>query len=338
MRESVRGGNWDGIRVLGALAVLASHQLLLAGHAQPRIGALTLGSFGVLLFFGASGYLVAGSWRDDPQLLRFAVRRFLRIWPGMAACVTVTAALVLWLHPSTFAHVAAWEFWDRNLFFQRFDWHFFDNRDPRLNPPLWTLQYEAGCYAAFGLAAAALPRAWRWPCAWLAAAGFVVACWGQPVFDPSERPFTYAAALFGGTFAIGALLRFVDLPRRPAWLLGCGLLGAGAMLLGSGLLGLVLMVPPAVVYVGTRAWPVLRSAARFGDLSYGLYLWGWPVQQATLLLLGHQTHWTVLLLASLVASSAMAWLSWHAVEKQALRLKPRARAASAAPPLSMPAP
>ena len=59
------------------------------------------------------------------------------------------------------------------------------------------------------------------------------------------------------------------------------------------------------------------------DLSYGVYLYGWPIQQALYALFPHAPV-TALLAASLVPSLGVAALSWYAVEKPALRLKARA--------------
>jgi peptidoglycan/LPS O-acetylase OafA/YrhL len=65
--------------------------------------------------------------------------------------------------------------------------------------------------------------------------------------------------------------------------------------------------------------PVI-PAARFGDLSYGLYIYGWPVQQ-TVVYLRPGMSWWELFLISMVITAAVAFLSWHLVEKRALSLK-----------------
>ena len=77
----------------------------------------------------------------------------------------------------------------------------------------------------------------------------------------------------------------------------------------------------------TPRLPVI-PAARFGDLSYGLYIYGWPVEQGTVWLLGGRAAWWQVFLLALPAAAALAFLSWHLVERPALRLKPRARRSS----------
>jgi peptidoglycan/LPS O-acetylase OafA/YrhL len=73
------------------------------------------------------------------------------------------------------------------------------------------------------------------------------------------------------------------------------------------------------------------KAARFGDLSYGLYIYGWPVEQAVLRFAGPMPWWA-LFGTALPVAAAIALLSWHLVEQPAMRLKPRGRERSGFPP------
>lgn len=67
----------------------------------------------------------------------------------------------------------------------------------------------------------------------------------------------------------------------------------------------------------------MRATGRFGDPSYGLYIFAFPIQQ-TLIWLNHgRLGWMPLFLLTLLACFAAAFASWHLVEKRALRLKPR---------------
>ncbi len=74
--------------------------------------------------------------------------------------------------------------------------------------------------------------------------------------------------------------------------------------------------------------PVI-PAARFGDLSYGLYIYGWPVEEAVMWLSGGRAAWWQVFLIALPAASVLAFLSWHLVERPMLRLKPGSRRAAA---------
>ena len=70
--------------------------------------------------------------------------------------------------------------------------------------------------------------------------------------------------------------------------------------------------------------PVI-PAARFGDLSYGLYIYGWPVEEAVMWLSGGHAPWWQVFLCALPGAAILAFLSWHLVEHPMLRLKPSSR-------------
>jgi peptidoglycan/LPS O-acetylase OafA/YrhL len=82
----------------------------------------------------------------------------------------------------------------------------------------------------------------------------------------------------------------------------------------------LIAVPIAVLAFGRAETPVLRSVHRIGDLSYGTYLWSYPVQQLVIerfdpLPLG------VNLAVVVAIALLLAVLSWNLIEKPALTLK-----------------
>ncbi len=83
------------------------------------------------------------------------------------------------------------------------------------------------------------------------------------------------------------------------------------------------VLPFAFSYV--LPWLAFRlpfhNAARFGDFSYGLYIYAFPVQQLLALVgIPHWGFWGYLLL-SVTATLPLAFLSWHVVERRCLGLK-----------------
>jgi peptidoglycan/LPS O-acetylase OafA/YrhL len=88
------------------------------------------------------------------------------------------------------------------------------------------------------------------------------------------------------------------------------------------LLSLWLAVPVTTLLMGTASTPYLRRAGRFGDASYGLYLYAFPVQQTLIWLYKDKLSWSVLFLLVLASTLALALASWHLLEKRVLRLKP----------------
>ncbi len=77
------------------MAVVVDHAFLLSGPGKLTIlfwsdRTLGLGALAVVVFFAASGYLVAASWMADPRLERFVAKRVVRLWPGLAVLVLLT--------------------------------------------------------------------------------------------------------------------------------------------------------------------------------------------------------------------------------------------------------
>src|SRR6185312_7535681 len=80
-------------------------------------------------------------------------------------------------------------------------------------------------------------------------------------------------------------------------------------------------LPYLVLYVGSLTRTGLGRLSKYGDFSYGMYIFAWPVQQAIVDLhhqhIGHHR----LFVYSFTVTLAAAILSWHLIEKRALKLK-----------------
>jgi peptidoglycan/LPS O-acetylase OafA/YrhL len=79
------------------------------------------------------------------------------------------------------------------------------------------------------------------------------------------------------------------------------------------------LLPPIVIYFGTLSHKLFGWVRRFGDLSYGIYIWGFPIQQAIWYWL-HPSPLEMFFLSTLLVY-VVAYASWHLIEKRALRLK-----------------
>ena len=152
-----------------------------------------------------------------------------------------------------------------------------------------------------------------------------------PVAQRKSGPHTDWAGLWfdiaGETFASALwLLGFFAAGMCCYRLRGSGIFAWRWALLA--LLGLVLSVPAGLFLVGfalfgsylticlavNRRLPVV-PAARFGDLSYGLYIYGWPIEQCVVYFSGGAPWWAVFLISTAIAVP-VAFLSWHAIEKR----------------------
>ena len=347
------GNNFDFVRLAAALFVLVSHQHALMGLPEPSIrGVQSLGGLGVMVFFVISGFLVAQSWNADPHLGRFAARRLLRVWPGLAVVILLSVAL---LGPAVstlalsdyFAHPWTREYLKNLHFTTRFQLplHFDGSTLPTsVNGSLWTIPLELKCYLLMALAAmGGLLRA-RWVL--LAALAGTAAIylgpapaaqgWSAAFHWQQERRFLLEFGLyfFAGT-ALQAFRIQDSAARTGVAVVLVWALAAAAWAAGLQLLALWLALPATVVALANAATPGLRAAGRFGDLSYGIYIYAFPVQQTLIWSLRDRMPWSALLLLTLAITLAFAFASWHLVEKRALRLKPRRRAPSRSAPAAM---
>jgi peptidoglycan/LPS O-acetylase OafA/YrhL len=333
--------NFDAVRLLVALCVLISHQRALSAMTEPDIlHVFSLGGLGVAVFFAMSGFLVAQSWHADPHVLRFAAKRLLRIWPGLAVAV-VLCAVVLGPLVTTlpwrdyFADPSFGQYFD-NLRFSwrdqlplRFEGSFLPTS---INGSLWTIALELQCYVLLGLLGAA--GLLRWP--WLTLGLVLTAASLFAITEPRGQTLFlvgFGVFFFSGT-AIHAF-KLLESGRRLWWVLAaCWALAGAALAVGRPLLALWLVVPVTALAVGNASTPYLRRVGRFGDLSYGTYIYAFPVQQTLIWLFKDRLSWTAVLALTVATTLALAFASWHLVEKRALRLKPYARRKGAAGPMA----
>lgn len=340
-----RRNNFDALRLIAACAVIFSHSFLLSQGRQddePLMlltgGQAVFGVVGVFIFFVLSGFLVTQSFETTASPLRFVAKRALRIYPGYAVCLLLCTLalgpLISALAPRDyFASPASWDFLLSNLAMNvehntlpgvRFTgWPVGEIVDG----PLWSLPCEIAMYLlVLGLGVLRLIRL----SALLALLVLGLAClW----LDTAQSAgWLGSAGWLLGFFVAGMILyklrrtRLFD--RRLALPALAGL--AASVPLHLFIPMFALAGAYLVIWLALEPRLPVIPAARFGDLSYGLYIYGWPVQQTLLHLSGGNLAWWQLFPLAMVITAAIAWLSWHLVEQPALRLKPRAAAPAAA--------
>jgi peptidoglycan/LPS O-acetylase OafA/YrhL len=310
--------SFDLLRLLAATAVIFHHVAPLSGAPVRRVFSTDFGELGVAVFFVISGYLVTASWRRAPDLGAFLRKRVLRIEPALVVSLALTAlvlgALVTTLPLADYLRTPhVWLYVLRNALLYPVTYHlpgvFAHNPLPdTVNGSLWTLRLEFSCYllvAALGLAKLLTPRVVA-GLAILAGAVFLVLHVARPDLGAAGLPrLLDIAALNGFLFLAGAFLNLRDRPV-PVW---AAVVLAPLLLTPAWIFGL----PALVVVVGS-----LRSVRLPADISYGLYIYAFPLQQVL------AAHGQLTFLTALAATAPIALASWFLVEKPALRLKPKA--------------
>lgn len=332
MESSHRINSFDALRLLGAVLVIYGHGYVLAGQFDklPVLGGLAPHVMGVVIFFTISGYLIWSSWNRRSSWQNYWAARFLRIIPALAVVVVLTTFVLGPLITTVslgeyFASSQTWVYLT-NIFM--FDPQYqlpgvfpAQPLSDAVNGSLWTLRAEFICYIAVPFSVL-LPKAARKFVLGAAALGLL---WFGMTTDVVvlESNLTMAA-FYWGFFAAGAFVAEVGLLRKASWpitalLLVVWLAFAQVGSTATSVLGLTCFAV-AILMIGIRDVPVVRDAARFGDLSYGMYLVAFPIQQ--LLIQNYpslELGWSMLLVT--VISAALAMGLWWFVEAPSLRAK-----------------
>lgn len=318
-------------RLVLALAVVVSHTWPVGGAGlDPSVGGLSLGSYAVLGFFGISGYLITGS-ANRLSLADYCWKRILRIYPGLWVCLVVTAfgfaLLAAWLRHVTFdpASAAFYVFANLSTFVvsagvgPELDGTAFAHS---WNGPLWSLFFEIFCYVL-----AALPYLSgvlrRHPIRW--ATGGLVASMLLEVGAHATGIDTHGGppvrSVFIAFFA-GALLWTVRDRVRVTWPLVTFAALTLVVTCATRSTELLAALPLTYLVLAFGAAVPLRWGVRT-DLSYGVYIYAWPVQQLGTVL-GVPRHGLLVYLGLVLGVVLpLAWLSWTLVEHPAQRLYSR---------------
>lgn len=327
---AVRGNNFDAIRLCAALAVLIGHAWPLTGReGAPAIGMIPIYTLGVYVFFSMSGYLISRSWTEDSRPFAFVARRCARIFPALMITVVISALLIGPLVSSAnandyFTSSETYRYLTNMFLVASYSLPkvFTDNPTSAVNGSLWTIGPEFVCYLvvlAFGLLALSMRRTARESAVAVGLFGGVAITLlvALSTVDTGDLRATFRACTF---FMVGACIG--QLRWRPSPIVVTVLAGlvAGVALISSAATLHVMWValPVIVVGAGSMSWPGVRAASRFGDLSYGTYLWGFPVQQVvTATMPGLPLPANVGVVIAVTLSIALA--SWWLLEKRVLR-------------------
>nr|WP_181035694.1 acyltransferase [Clavibacter michiganensis] len=330
-----KNNSLNAIRLGLAAAVIVSHSWLVNGLGlPPMVGGTDAGLVAVAGFFGISGYLVSASRLRSSSLRAYLWRRFLRIYPAFVVVLVVTAFVFAPLSTivdgrSTIDWRGAGEYVLNNaaLFVRQLGVPDTLSNNPYpfvWNLPLWTLFYEAICYLVLGLLVSVAAGRFRGPIvAVLLALTTSISLGFELAPGLIASPVLESAVSLGSFFLAGSLIYFY---RRT--IPSSAVLAGAAVLLAVVCTVLGVFSPLAalptgylLLYVSGVMTP-LSAVGRRNDISYGMYIYGFPVQQGLVLFLGGLTVpiWAFAVLA-VAFTVPFAWASWLAIESPASRLR-----------------
>ena len=326
------GNIFNILRLVFASAVIYSRAFVLNDLVDPSGAILpfTVSRFAVLLFFTLSGFLVTNSLQMR-GIRQFAEARALRMLPGLWVTLLISAAVtaaVFGTLPLTAlpGNVSLWQYLATNgLLIGRhygIDGVFADDPLPFIiNGALWTIPREVQCYVTLAIAAAfgLLPK--RRHLLMIISGGIVI----HLLVPPDLVPALSALRPLLISFFAGVLLFLYRDRVFLSWPLA-GLAIALTALTDAGPLREIAAQLTAAYVTLVLAILVPRAWKHFShtlpDYSFGIYIYGVPVQQA-MIATGIGVTAASNMAASLVCALPLAALSWHLVEKPALALKGR---------------
>jgi peptidoglycan/LPS O-acetylase OafA/YrhL len=340
------GPGFDMLRIGLAFSVVGWHSFHIAQGEPNSVESLPFfwfPGYAVLsMFFALSGFLITGS-AMRLSLGNFIVNRGLRIVPALLVEVVLSAIVLGAIFttlplPEYFQSHGFWRYFGNIAGFVSFTLPgVFDTNPARaVNISLWTIPFEIGCYIL--MAGLILSGSLHKPKIVLAlCAAFGIITIGVYLFEPNAPTSALDPRnIFGGngsrlsiSFLLGIaiyLYRF-DLPYSHRSAVACLLFCLAVAAVGP-LPGAILdvFVAPALAYltayIGVTDLPELPLFHR-GDYSYGVYLYGYPLQQTIVTAWPHHGNVFLLILVSVPVITGFAAFSWHLIERPILQLRRR---------------
>jgi len=328
--------NFDLLRHLAATVVLWFHAFSLsAAHNDPLAGTPFNGAFGVNVFFAISGFLITESWLRRRNAISFVEARALRIMPALIASVAMCAFVIgpLLSRASLATYLLDWHLrWfvigNVSLLWmeEQLPLLFLGNPHPSVvNASLWTLPKEATMYGlVLGLG---LICQWRFlsrafiP---LLCGAFAFATWKFIQLEQDEHALSLVRVSrhFIAGAVVGSLSRSA---RGPAIGAACLIVGLIALPNATALRAIVTPIALACAVLAIARGPAPRwVGGRWRvDLSYGLYIYGYPLQQVLFHFWPQMSGYVNFALA-LPLTGLVSLASWHFIEKPALDHKGQA--------------
>lgn len=336
-----RNNNFNLIRIVAAYCVLITHSFVITmgtGDSQPFRHALgmSIGSISVDVFFLTSGFLVTASLLKRKNIIEFVWARILRIFPALFVMLTLTvfiSGMFLTSLPkvSFFTNSKTYEYLIKSFTLindigYTLPGVFCSNPYKNfVNGSLWSMPYELKMYIILaGI--------------WVLSKNFSII--RSKLFDT----LVILIVLFAGISDF--LYHFImHIDKNWARLVFMFFTGSVFFIFKDKIIlsrivfitFLILLIiatrnPVAffIVYNLTLAYILffiafipsgfVRYYNKFGDYSYGIYIYAFPVQQSIIFFIPRVSVLTMIIFSTII-TFVFAFLSWHLIEKHALRLK-----------------
>lgn len=322
--------NIDIFRVIAATLVIYGHSYALLPNVEYNdiIQKFLLfdysGSIAVKIFFFLSGLVVTNSLLAKKDAIDFIIARFFRIFPALLVVLILMAFIIgpilSTLSASDYFSYTMPFYYVSYGFIMDIQYHlpgvFNENRIHVINGSLWTIPFEVFCYLfLFSLFLIGVMKNRL-----LMTLFFTLIIVDQ--LSGSSILFTWIpqkpdVTLLAPCFAFGAILAAWKDKVKIDLKLTLGLILISILMFQStyNYYYFYIAVFISTLYISGNKL-VLKLKPRF-DISYGIYLWGWPVQQIIISLYPEQSA-EFNQITSIAICFVISYASWKLVERPSI--------------------
>ena len=333
-----RRNNFDFLRLFFASLVIISHSFPLAGCKEFfeifTNNQISLGEFSVDCFFIMSGYLIFQSLERSKTLASYLWKRVLRLYPALFVLLVITLCIIpiVYQGNNIFQESSYWTYLPNGISLYRIQYEItgvFETNPYKkaINGSLWSLSYEFTLYI---LLMFLFPFRTNKKCTRiLLTIAFIIA-----FFLLQFRPFflnrffgyimlsstlMYKLSVF---FFAGSILSLFDLKKYNT--LVTRVIIAFSLVLSVifscyNIVSPILLPLLVLMLAKIHTAPLHIIEKKFGDISYGVYIYGFFVQQ--ILMNYFNLSPLILMIISLIITYILAYNSWHLIEKRSLKYK-----------------
>lgn len=334
MYLDAKHNNFDFMRLLLASTVfIVNAEVLSRTDSSLNISRYLDASMAVDAFFVISGFLIFMSYDNSSTLKDYYIKRARRIYPAYVAVVIVCSFLFFFISSHSFNDYITLE-WAKYVFFNLLFLNFvqpslpgvFDNNYLNaVNGALWTLQIEATFYLVVPIISLVLLKTNK---IFLMSLFYLLSilyamCMGYLAESYGNDLLINIGKLLPGQLAFfisGAFLYYYHGHLRKYSVIYF-LVGASGFVVAKSLefsplypISLAILV----IYFSTLL-KYLGNWGKYGDFSYGIYIWHFPIIQLFVHLQFFDSSPYIGLLSSALIISSVAYLSWRFIEKPCLK-------------------
>ncbi|KRK45506.1 acyltransferase [Dellaglioa algida] len=332
-----KNNNLNLIRLIAAILVLWTHSWALLNvpmtlpYSEVKIN-ISVGLIAVMIFFIISGFLISMSFDRTKSWKKYLRARVLRIFPGLI----VSAFFVAFIIGSTFTTLES-----SNYLLNRQTWigflelvfglpnHLpgvFENNvyTSGVNGSLWTIKYEFAAY--IGIMVLGLMKKFNLKSSIFL---FIMSIIGIVILKihviSMSGPIITVLNLMSA-FLVGMIVYFYKdkfILSKKRFVISLLFLLLGLLSNNSDIFQIIfIFFGTYIIFYISYALPMyFKKVIDYGDFSYGLYIYAFPIQQVLILIQGGGVNPVIIFIESLLLTSIFAYLSWNLVEKKAMMLK-----------------